>query len=110
MSEISDMVSQCSTAFTTLTFHGEEDIDAEGAIDESIKQIQTGLNQINVNMRNMLMSSERGDTYSEMYQDFDSTNEIVKDFKDLCADIKSINKQLMVKKPKDFVAPPKNEN
>lgn len=101
MSDTQDMLSMISTASTTLTFHGEQ-VDAEKCVDESIKNIQNGLNQINVNMRNMLMACERDDSYEEMFQDFDSINSIVKDFKELCKDITSISKQLIGKKPKDF--------
>ena len=102
-----DMLSNCSSTSTTLTFRGEDDIDAEKAIDQAVADCQQGLNGINVEFRNLLMAAERDDTYEEMYPHFDTVNDIVKDFKSLVRDILSINKQMMPKDKGGFKPPAK---
>jgi len=88
-----------------VSFRGEEDVNAELAIDMAVKDLQTGLNGINVAFRNLLMADEREDSYEEMYPHHFAITDIVSDFKSLVKDILSINKQLMPKKPKDFKPP-----
>lgn len=102
------MTSICSQTSTMLTFRGEDEVDAELSIDTAIQDIQGGLNQINVELRHMLMGMDRDDSYEELFPHFDNVKTIVTDFKVLLKDIMSITKQLLPPKPKDFIAPMKN--
>jgi hypothetical protein len=98
-----DMSSTCST-FSQISFRGDQEVDAEHAVDESIKSIQDGLNNIQVGLRNMLMSDERGDDYDLMKGMFDEIDTLVKEGVVLMKEVRGISKQLMPPKPRAIVA------
>ena len=102
MSQTADMLSMCSTASTMISVRGDEEIDAESAVDRGIKDIQQGLNAINVELRNMLMGDERDDEYEEMYPHAQTIFGITKEAKTLFKEIESITRQLLGKKPIGF--------
>ena len=104
MSATDDMLSNISSTSTMLSFQGES-VDAEKAVDSAISQIQQGLNEVNVQMRNMLAGDEREDEYEDIIPYANNINTIAREFKDLIKEILSITKQLTPKKPKDYVAP-----
>jgi len=99
-----DISSTCSQ-FSQISFRGEEEVDAERAVDQSVKDIQTGLNQINVCLRNLLMCDERDDDYTGCITHANMIFEMCKDGKDLYKDIIGITKQLLPKKPADYKPP-----
>lgn len=94
----SDLDSVCSS-FSQVSFNGET-VSADQAIDESMKDIQTGTNQAHVAVRNMLTSDERGEDYEVMKAQFDEIDGIVKEAIELWKNLRAIAKQLVPPKPR----------
>ncbi len=93
-----DVDSVCST-FSQVSFLGEE-MDAQQAVDTSIKQIQDGLNSLQCGMREMLMLDEQDGSYDVMAPKYDEIETLVKSGIELWKDMLSIARQLKPKKPR----------
>jgi hypothetical protein len=100
-----DISSTCST-FSQISFRGDQEVDAEQAIDESIKSIQAGLNNIQVGLRCMLMADSREDSYEDMLPMFCEIEGLVKEGVVLMKEVRMVGKQLMPPKPR-AIAPKK---
>jgi hypothetical protein len=98
-----DMSSTCST-FSQISFRGDHEVDAEQAIDESIKSIQDGLNNIQVGLRCMLMADSRDDSFADMEPLFSEIETLVKEGIGLMKEVRAVGKQLMPPKPRATVA------
>ena len=94
-----DDISSVCSSFSQVSFNGEE-VSADQAIDESMKDIQNGTNQAHVAVRNMLTSDERGESYDIMKAQFDEIDGIVKEAIALWKSLRSIAKQLVPPKPR----------
>lgn len=79
---------------------GGEDVSAEKAIDESIADIQSGLNETHSGLRIMLMSDERGDSFEETKEDYDRLYSHIKELQELIKDLHKIVKQVQPRPPK----------
>jgi hypothetical protein len=97
-------INSVASSFSQISMHGET-VDAEAAVDDSVKKIQEALNEINVCLRNLLMEDERSGEYEHMIDHANHIKELCSDGVHLYKDILSITKQLLPKKPKDYVAP-----
>jgi hypothetical protein len=93
-----DLDSVCSS-FSQVSFNGEE-VSAEVAVDESIKQIQQGLNNLQVGMRELLMLDERDESYEVIQPKYEEIEALVKDGVSLWKDMLAIARQLRVPKPR----------
>lgn len=85
-----------------VSYQGET-VSAEKAIDESIKDLQDGLNSIHNMARRLLMADIRGDSYQDMFPLYKILFELVKEDVTLLKDFQKIIKQLLpTPKPRDF--------
>ena len=94
--------SVCSS-FSMVSINGQE-MDAEQAVDQSMKELQEGLNNVHVQLRRLLMCDERGDPYQEVKPRCVKADDCIKDVVDIAKDIKGLIKQLCPKKPKGWTA------
>lgn len=99
MDNKNDDISSVCSSFSTVSFNGEE-MTADKAIDESMKDIQKSVNNAHVVVRNMLTSDERGEEYEIMKEQYDQVDELVKEGIALWKDLKAIAKQLLPPKPR----------
>lgn len=93
-----DMSSMCSS-FSQVSFNGES-VPADQAIDESMKSIQTGLNNTHVLVRNMLTSDERDEGYEVIKPMYDELASFIDEGVSLLRELKKIGKQMVPKPPK----------
>lgn len=98
MDSVSD-VGSCASQFSSVSFRGEMQ-SAEEAVDESIKDLQDGLNGCQSLLRQMLMADGRGDSYEEMEPMYNDICDLFKEFITLTKEMKGLAKQLLPPKPK----------
>ena len=95
----SDDISSVCSSFSEVSFRGEE-ISAEQAVDESIRDIQNGLNQANVLMRNLLTCDERGESWEVMFPMYTDIDELIKEAIVLFRELRGLAKQITPPKPR----------
>ena len=93
-----DIDSTCSQ-FSEVSFRGTL-VDAETAVDASVKDVQDGLNSTCCLLREMLQLDERGEDYSIMKEKYDEVDSILKEGVALLKELRTIAKQLVPPKPK----------
>lgn len=93
-----DLDSMAST-YSQVSWNGEE-MPADEAVDSSMKDIQGGINEIHIAVRNMLTSDERGEGYEVQKEQYDNILETLKESTALMKDIAKICKQLVPPKPR----------
>ena len=93
-----DMSSMCST-YSMLSINGQE-ISADKAVDESLRDIQQSVNDVHCLVRNMLTADERGEDWEIMKPMYDEVDDNVKEALALWKDLKMIAKQLLPPKPR----------
>ena len=99
MSEFKDDLSSTVSGFSTVSIDGEA-VSCEKAVDESILDMQGGLNNIHVGVRNMLMADERGDDYNDTLEEYTKLYSLLDELIVLTKDLKKIVKQVQPKKPR----------
>mgnify|MGYP000170612916 CR=1 FL=1 len=103
--EISSNASSCYSE-VSVSINGEECL-LETAVDDIFKQIQEHVNLMHCELRNLCMSEERNDDYTEALEYYDA---LVGNIREGCTVFKQlipISKQLLPKKPKGWVNPKK---
>lgn len=103
----SDIASVCSQMSDFSVSVNGEDMPLDQAVDNVFAQIQTAINQIHCDLRQMCQSEDRSDTYEESLEYHNSVKEHITEgcvmFKSLIA----ISKQLVLPKPKGWKDPKK---
>ena len=102
-----DLDSMCSS-FSTVSFNGEE-ISADKAVDESLRDIQQATNDVHCLVRNMLTSDERSEGWEVMKPMYDEIDENVQEALSLWKELRNIAKQLLPPKPRASKASKKTE-
>lgn len=92
-------IESLASNFSDVSFRGDL-VSAEQAVDESIKDLQNGLNGVQCGMREMLVADERGEEYSIMKAKYDEIDELLKEGISLFKEMKGLAKQLVPPKPK----------
>ena len=100
MSDFKDDMNSTVSGFSMISVGGEENVSADQAIDESLKKIQSGLNELHQGARLLLMSDERDDTWEEMDPTYTQIVAGTKEVISLMKELASICKQMMPPKPR----------
>lgn len=94
-----DDIESLASNFSEVSFR-DDLVSAEQAVDLSIKDIQDGLNNTQVALREMLQLDERGESYDLMKAKFDEIEELLKDGISLFKELRGLAKQLVPPKPR----------
>jgi len=94
-----DMSSMCSS-YSNITLGNGEEVSFDKAIDDSMIDLQTGINEIHVIARNLLTMDERDEDYDVIKPAFDNLDTLVKEACICLKDLTKICKQVIPKKPK----------
>ena len=94
-----DVSSMCSS-FSMVSLANGEEVSADQALDESLREIQQATNNVHGMVRCMLTSDERGEDYIILKEQFDEVDSCVKDAVLLWKDLKMIAKQLVPPRPR----------
>ena len=97
------MTSSICSSYSDVSFGGEI-VSADVAIDQAFKDLQEGVNETHVTMRNMLTSDERGEEYEVLKEQFDGLAANVKEAIVLLKEVTKIAKQIVPPKPKNTPA------
>jgi hypothetical protein len=108
----SDAKSVCSSICSqmsemSVTYNGVDDVPLDRAVDEIFSQIQHHINQIHVELKNLVMSEDRGDDYLECLEYHEELTEHVHGACDMFKSVTKVSKQLLPSKPKGWVDPRK---
>lgn len=106
MSEYSISSLASGLSEVSVSYNGE-DMMLEDAIDHIFKELQQCINEIHVQLRQLCMSEDRGDTYDEAKEYLDQITDFVKDGTKVLKDLIPVCKQLLPPKPKGWVDPKK---
>jgi len=98
-----DDIESVASNFSEVSFR-DDLVSAEQAVDLSIKDIQDGLNNTQVALREMLQLDERGEEYSIMKAKYDEIDELLKDGINLLKELRGLAKQLIPPKPRASTA------
>ena len=88
---VTSMMSQVS-----ISLNGQE-MDLEGAIDETFKSLQQNLNFCQTNLRNLAQCEERGDEFEISHDICYRIHDNILEMKELFLDLNSIVKQIKLK-------------
>jgi hypothetical protein len=102
--EVESVASQMSDF--SVSVNGQE-MKLDEAVDDIFSQIQTAINQIHVDLRNLCQSDDRGDTYDEAMEYHTQITEHVKEGAAMFKSIIAVSKQLLPAKPKGWKDPKK---
>ena len=93
--------SNCSAmSSVTVSAFGEEDVPLEEAVDTVFKELQTAVNELHVQIRQMCMTEERGDSYEEAYQFQHAIKAHVEEGCNMLKELIKVTKQLLPPRPK----------
>lgn len=90
----------------SVSLYGEEML-LEDAVDSIFKDLQTHINLIHCELRQLCMSEDRGDDYDESKEYLDNIQDHVKGGVKVLKDLVPVCKQLMPTKPKGWIDPKK---
>ena len=93
-----DISSVCST-FSMVSINGEE-CSADVAVDDTMKRLQTSVNNIHCGLREMLQLDERGEDYSIMKEKHDAIDALCREGRELWKDAVALSKQLVPPRPR----------
>ena len=102
------MDSTCS-GFSMVSIGDGEQVSAEVAIDDAMKDVQEGLNNIHASIRLILMADERGDNFEETKEEYDRQYALIDEVTVLLKDLKKICKQIQPRKPRATTTKKKDE-
>ena len=106
-SDIDEIESVCSQMSDfSVSVNGQE-MKLDEAVDDIFAQIQTAINQIHVDLRNMCQADDRGDSYDEALEYHTAITEHVKTGADMFKSIIKVSKQLLPSKLKNWKDPKK---
>lgn len=94
------MSSMCSS-YSNITLGNGEEVSFDKAIDDSMVDLQSGINEIHVIARNLLTMDERGEDYEVVKPAFDNLDNLIKEAVACLKDLTKICKQVIPKKPKE---------
>jgi hypothetical protein len=97
---VSSMASNMSER--SVSVFGEE-MPLDEAIDQIFKEIQSHINDMHCSIRELCQSEDRNDSYEEAIEFFDSIASHVKEGNTVFKELVKVCKQLLPKKPKDYV-------
>ena len=92
-----DMSSMCSS-YSNITLGNGEEVGFDVAIDNSMKDLQDGINEIHVIARNLLTMDERGEGREVILPAFTEMDGLVKEACALLRELGKICKQVVPKK------------
>ena len=106
-SDCNEIESVCSSMSDfSVSVNGQE-MKLDEAVDDIFAQIQTAINQIHVDLRNLCQSDDRNDSYDEALEYHTAITEHVKTGADMFKSIIKVSKQLLPSKPKNWKDPKK---
>ena len=95
------MDSVCSN-FSTISLADGKEINVDQAIDTSFKDLQDGFNALHSTNRLFIMADSRDEPYEQMRPIHLEILELLAEVGEIVKEIKSINKQIMPKKPRGW--------
>jgi hypothetical protein len=99
-----DCSSICSEASNvSVSYKGDDDMPLNDAVDMIFKDIQTHINDIHVNLRQLVMADDRNEDYDECLEYHEALTEHVRDACMVFKDVIKVSRQLLPKKPKNYV-------
>ena len=99
---MTDSVCSSMSNVTVSAFGGEE-MPLEDAVDQIFKELQRSINELHVQIRNLCMTEERGDTYIEAYEYYHGILSHVDEGQVMFKELKAVMKQILPKRPKGLV-------
>jgi hypothetical protein len=81
-----------------------EEMPLDEAIDDIFKQIQSHINLMHMSIRELCQSEDRNDSYEEAVEFYDAVASHVKEGNVVFKELVKVCKQLLPRKPKDYVA------
>jgi hypothetical protein len=85
----------------TISAFGEE-VPLEEAVDDIFAQLQTAINELHVQIRQLCMTEDRGDSYEEAYVFQHEIKGHVADGCDMLKELVKVMKQLLPPRPKEL--------
>jgi light-regulated signal transduction histidine kinase (bacteriophytochrome) len=85
----------------TVSAFGEE-VPLEEAVDDIFAQLQTAINELHVQIRQLCMTESQGDSYEEAYVFQHEIKTHVADGCDMLKELVKVCKQLLPPRPKDL--------
>jgi hypothetical protein len=85
----------------SINYNGQE-MDLEGMLDETVRGIQKYLNDLQMTLRNVAQSDDRGDDFQEIVELTDHIEDDVDDMIYLFGDLKDVAAQIRGKTPPDM--------
>ncbi len=93
----------CSNmSHVTVSAFGQNDVPIDEAVDDIFKKIQSSINDLHCQIRQLCMSEDRGDTYEEAYQFQHAIKEHVDESIIVFKELVKVMKQILPKRPKDL--------
>ena len=91
----------------SVTFNGVDDVPLDVAVDEIFRSIQHHINQIHVELKNLVMSEDRGEEYLDCLEYHEELSEHVRGACEMFKSVIKVSKQIMPPKPRGWVDPRK---
>jgi uncharacterized protein YgfB (UPF0149 family) len=92
----------CSTMSNVTVSAFGEDVLLEDAVDDIFKQIQTHINELHIQIRQLCMTEDRNDSYEEAYEYYYEIIEHVKEANVIFKELPKVCKQILPPRPKEL--------